>query len=231
MNPGADQLTRTLAGETVLLLAERALYWPARDTLIVTDMHWGKGATFRRAGLPIPSGSTAHDLRRLDTALQRTQAGRLLILGDLFHAKSGRGSPSSHASLLAWRQRHQDLEMVLVRGNHDRHSGDPGTDLAVTCVDEPLHEGPFEFRHHPAAHTGRYLMHGHIHPLVRLSGRGWQHVDLAAFVMEHDRAILPAFGSFTGGAVVEVGPESDLVVIADGELLPLPRGLASETHS
>lgn len=230
MSPGPDLLSRTLAGEEVWLLAERALYWPARESLIVADLHWGKGATFRRAGLPIPAGTTSDDLGRLDAALARTHARRLLILGDLFHARSGRGSPSAHAALSAWRQRHQALEMVLVRGNHDWQSGDPGEDLAVACVDEPLHEGPFEFRHHPSPDPERFLVHGHVHPLVRLAGRGRQHEHLAAFVMEPDRAILPAFGSFTGGGVIDVGPESDLVVIADGELLTLPRGLATEAH-
>ncbi len=224
-----ETLHRSIAGEEVWLLAERALYWPARETLVVADLHWGKGATFRRAGLPIPAGSTAEDLERLDQALSRTAATRLLVLGDLFHARSGRKAPSTHDALASWRRQHPTLEILLVRGNHDRQAGDPTEDMNINCVDEPWIEGPFAFRHHPDDAAEQFVIHGHVHPYVRLSGRGRQHVELAAFVIEPTFVILPAFGSFTGGALVERSPDGEAVALADAELFPLPRGLARHT--
>jgi uncharacterized protein len=44
----------TIAGEDVLLLPERALFWPRACALVVADVHWGKAASFRAAGIPIP---------------------------------------------------------------------------------------------------------------------------------------------------------------------------------
>jgi hypothetical protein len=38
-----------VAGEKLGLFAERAIYWPARSTLLVADPHFGKAATFRRS--------------------------------------------------------------------------------------------------------------------------------------------------------------------------------------
>lgn len=222
MNSNHD-LPRTLAGEEVVLLAERALYWPSRETLVVADLHWGKGATFRRAGIPIPAGTTADDLERLDQALERTNARRLLVLGDLYHARAGRRSPAALAALSAWRERHGDLDILLIRGNHDRQAGDPARELTIECIDEPFVEGPFEFRHHPVPASERYVLHGHLHPLVRVAG-----AHLPAFILKPGFGILPAFGSFTGGAMVELGPDADLVVIVEGELLSLRRGLATE---
>ena len=73
------------AGERLVLLPERALFWPRTATLVAADFHWGKGATFRAAGIPIPVGATSDDLSRLDEALHRTAADRLIVLGDLFH--------------------------------------------------------------------------------------------------------------------------------------------------
>jgi uncharacterized protein len=98
-----------LAGEDVMLLPERALYWPRAASLVAADFHWGKGATFRAAGIPVPTGTTGDDLRRLDGALQRTCARRLIILGDLFHARAGRIATRTLAELRAWREGRSDL--------------------------------------------------------------------------------------------------------------------------
>ena len=70
-----------LAGESVSLLPERAIYWPREGALIVADLHWGKAASFRAAGVPIPSGTTSADLARLNRALDRTGAGLSASVG------------------------------------------------------------------------------------------------------------------------------------------------------
>ena len=55
----AHAVTRVEAGTRWVLLAGRALLWPERRTLLVADLHLGKGAVFRARGVPVPSGSTA----------------------------------------------------------------------------------------------------------------------------------------------------------------------------
>ena len=59
----------SVAGETLVLLPERAAYWPARKSLFVADFHLGKAATFRRAGIPLPSGTTSENVERLGRAI------------------------------------------------------------------------------------------------------------------------------------------------------------------
>jgi DNA ligase-associated metallophosphoesterase len=140
-----------LAGEEILLLPERALFWPRAAALIAADLHWGKAATFRAAGIPVPAGTTSADLARLDAALERTCARRLLVLGDLFHARAGRVAAGTRAELRRWRGLHPKLEILLVRGNHDRHSGDPPEDLRINCVNAPAFVPPFILRHEPTA--------------------------------------------------------------------------------
>ena len=106
----------TLAGEPVVLMAERALFWPRAGTLVAADFHWGKGAAFRAAGIPVPVGATSDDLGRLDAALLRTCARRLVVLGDLFHARAGRIATQTLAELRRWRSLRPELEIMLVRG-------------------------------------------------------------------------------------------------------------------
>lgn len=209
-----------LQGETLLLLPERALLWERTATLIVADAHLGKAASFRAAALPMPGGTTTGTLSRLSAALARTGARRLLLLGDFFHARSGRAGRTL-AAIAEWRERHADLEIVLVRGNHDRGAGDPPREWEFACHDEPWMEPPFAFRHHPAEEAAGYVLAGHVHPAVSLSGPGRQRERLPCFLFGERTGILPAFGDFTGGASVRPRPGDRLFGVAGDEVVPI----------
>lgn len=208
-----------LGGEDVVLLVERALFWPRAGTLVVADLHWGKAATFRAAGIPVPVGATSDDLARLDAALFRTCARRLVVLGDLFHAKAGRIASLTLAELRRWRALRDELEIMLVRGNHDRHAGDPPDDLRINCVNAPAFVPPFVLRHEPAASPEGYTLAGHLHPGIVLAGPALQRERLPCFWLTPAGAVLPAFGSFTGSASVVPGPEDRIFVVADEEVI------------
>src|SRR5215207_6184828 len=113
-----------LEGERLALLPERAVWWEGRQTLLAADLHWGKAAAFRAAAIPVPEATTGSDLERLTRAIEQTGARRLVLLGDLIHARSGRTRRMLEA-VEVWREQHPGLELLLVRGNHDRSSGDP----------------------------------------------------------------------------------------------------------
>lgn len=209
----------TLAGEQVILMSERALYWPGTSTLVVADLHWGKPTTFRAAAIPVPIGTTSDDLARLDSALQRTGARRMVVLGDLFHANAGRIASHTLAELRRWRSLAGTFEILLVRGNHDRHAGDPPKDLQINWVNAPAFVPPFIFRHEPVDEEGAYGLAGHVHPALTLVGRGLQRETLPCFVVGKQRMIVPAFGSFTGFGVVQPGPGDRAFVVAEDEVL------------
>ncbi|HEX2205062.1 MAG TPA: ligase-associated DNA damage response endonuclease PdeM [Longimicrobium sp.] len=204
-----------VAGEAVLLLPERALFWPRAGALLVADAHWGKAAAFRAAGLAVPGGTTVEGLDRLSRALERSGAARLVFLGDLFHARAGK-QPRVIDAVLAWRTRHAGVEMTLVRGNHDRHAGDPPPELGIACIDAPLHDPPFVLVHHPAPSPAGYVLAGHLHPSVTLRGPGRQRERLPCFHFGSAVGTLPAFGPFTGTADVAVAP-GDRVFVAAGD--------------
>jgi DNA ligase-associated metallophosphoesterase len=207
-----------LAGERVHLLAERALYRPANGTLLVADPHWGKAAAFRAAGLPVPGGTTTEGLERLTRALERTGARRLVILGDLFHARSAK-SPQTLEVLREWRERHAALPITLIRGNHDRHAGDPPPDLAIEACNPPCGDAPFLYTHHPAPLPGGYVLAGHVHPSVTLRGIGRQRERLPCFHFGPRVGLLPAFGAFTGTADVAVTPGDRVFVVTDSRVI------------
>lgn len=214
-------LATALDGEPVTLLADRALYWPRDRTLFVADVHLGKAAAFRAAGVPLPRGSTAADLARLTRLLERTGASRIVVLGDFLHAKAGR-VPALAETFARWRRHHAAIEVMLVRGNHDARAGDPPGAWNVACVDEPYALPPFLACHRITHPPAGYALCGHVHPGVRMHGAGEQSARLPCFVLGSRRAILPAFGRFTGLADVLPTPHERIVVIAGRELFALP---------
>ncbi len=214
-------LTTALDGERVTLLAERALYWPRERTLFVADVHLGKAAAFRAGGVPLPRGSTAADLARLTRLLARTGASRIVVLGDFLHAKAGR-VPALADAFVRWRTEHATIEVTLVRGNHDARAGDPPATWNVACVDEPHALPPFLACHRITNPRVGYALCGHVHPGMRVHGSGEQTARLPCFVLGPRRAILPAFGRFTGLADIAPAPQERIVVVAGATLFALP---------
>ncbi len=217
----AGVLVASAGGELVELHAERALYWPRGRTLFVADVHLGKGATFRAGGVPLPRGATASDLGRLTVLVERTRARTLCVLGDFLHAAAGR-VPALESAVAQWRERHAELDVLLVRGNHDLHAGDPPSSWRVRCVAEPHALPPFLGCHAPQEPRTGYALCGHVHPGVRVSGRAHESVRLPCFVLGRRRALLPAFGRLTGLAIVPPVEDEAVVAIAGTTLFRLP---------
>lgn len=214
-----------IAGEPLHLRPDGAVWLPGHDALLVADLHLGKAQTFRRLGVPVPSGTTERTLARLTDALQATGARRLLVLGDFLHARQGL-SPALHAALARWREQHAALAVTVVRGNHDRHAGDPPASLGIEGSDEPLTLGPWALCHHPQAVAGRQALAGHWHPGVVLRGPGGDRLRRPCFWFGRADGepvgVLPAFGAFTGMAPVRRQPGDRVFLLADGEVCPLP---------
>ncbi|MFN3792044.1 ligase-associated DNA damage response endonuclease PdeM [Massilia sp.] len=203
-----------VAGETVLLLPEKALYWPSEKMLVIADIHFGKAAAFRALGVPVPRGTTTENLQGLDALVDAHGARHIVFLGDFLHARAAHASATQQA-MLAWRERRRGLALTLVRGNHDRHAGAPAAVLGIDLVDEPHALGPFAFCHHPDLATAGYALAGHIHPVYVLATR-FDALRLPCFVVGQERMILPSFGAFTGGHAIRPEP-GDSIYVTSGE--------------
>lgn len=212
-------------GLHLVLLAGCAVWWPKAQMLLVADVHFGKAASFRRAGQPVPRGTTADNLARLSQLLRETAARHLVFLGDLVHAKSG-ADAALWATLDAWRAGHAGLAWTLVRGNHDLHAGDPPGALQMQLVNEPwapLPGEPLVACHHPQRVAGSLALAGHLHPTARVFGSARDRLRLPCFAAWSGRLVLPAFGAFTGTAPLRWPTDAQLFVVAGDRVLRLPR--------
>ncbi len=212
------------AGLQLWLLPSRAVWWPDAQALFVADLHFGKAATFRRAGQPVPPGTTADNLARLTALLTETGAHHLCFLGDLLHARSGR-SDALWQALGDWRAAHAAVRMTLVRGNHDQHAGDPPAPLNIELVNEPwapLSGSPLLGCHHPQQVAGALVLAGHLHPTVRVQGGGRDSFRLPCFVHSPGQLLLPAFGAFTGTAPFRWPAVAECYAVTADQVVRIP---------
>ena len=190
-------------------------------TLFIADLHLGKAASYRALGQPVPGGTTLGNVVRIDALIERLGARAIVFLGDFLHATQAR-TPGVLQTLAQWRARHPHLACTLVRGNHDSRAGDPPAALRIDMVDEPWLLGPFACCHHPQSHPTHFVLAGHLHPVCKLHGPGRDSLRLPCFVSEPDRAILPAFGEFTGGWLMEAMPHRRFHGVGGNTVWTLP---------
>ncbi len=200
----------------MILLAGRAALLPASRTLLIADLHLGKAATFRKAGIPVPEGSSGEDLTRLDGLIATHSVKRVLILGDLLHAAAG-CTPQVVGEFRTLRDRHPATGFVLILGNHDLAARRIGADLGLDSCLSVLDEAPYRFVHIAATGSDRHeddkaepgltagiglVIAGHVHPRVVIRSPSGDRLAERCFHLEGSVFTLPAFGSFTGGQTV-----------------------------
>lgn len=218
----AETLSIEIAGEDMELHAARAMYWQRRQTLFIADLHLGKTASFRSAAIPLPGGTTRDDLKRLSTLIMKTGAKKLVVLGDFFHHQSGRVAQLERL-FMDWRENHGELEITVIRGNHDLHAGRPPAAWRIECCEEPLIQAPFSLQHHPEPAAGHYVLCGHLHPGVKLFGPARQRARVPCFFIGRNLAMLPAFGRFTGLAIIVPEPADRIYALAEDEIIAIPQ--------
>ena len=213
----------SFAGETFYPSAEGALAWPARQALLVADLHLEKASWFARLGQFLPPYDLHATLTALACEVDRTDARRLYCLGDSFHDAFGcERLPASARELLTGLT--SKLDWVWIVGNHD-----PGfADHCGGRLEDELEVGGIVLRHAAVRSEPRPEISGHFHPKLRvhLSGR---RVSRRCFVASPTKLILPAFGSLTGGLdahhpeiIGSVGPEAAALVPVSDRLLRFP---------
>ncbi len=213
-----EAVTVTCAGEVLELYAARAAFWRHRQTLLIADLHLGKASAFRHAGIPVPEQVTRADLDRLARLLTCTGAERLVVLGDLFHARTGLSDSTMHA-FLAWRGVHSSLEIRLMIGNHDRPILPFSADWKI-LASEYLREPPFVFTHEMSEAKELFALCGHVHPAISCLGR-----RLPCFHFSDRIGFLPAFSGFTGMHSIRPQPQDQVFAVAGEEVVRIPRSL------
>ena len=187
-----------------------AVFWQEKKTLLLTDVHLGKVAHFRKNGIPVPRKVEGAFYTKMEILFDTFPIERVLFLGDLFHSNQN----NEWHLFAAWVKR-QTAVLVLVEGNHDVIPAWKFERLGIAVVDALEEEG-FSFTHFPTALENRFVFCGHVHPGVKLKGGGLQRLSLPCFFQSNNQLILPAFGAFTGLHLLQA-KEGDRVFVTTGK--------------
>ncbi len=202
-----------IRGEKIILTNDRALYWPDTHTLILSDLHLGKSAHFRKHGIAVPQAVNQKDLQRLNRLFSRYETRRILVVGDLIHA----GINSDLGYFKEWMDpAHQ---WILVKGNHDRMSNDLFQSIGVSVVVNEWKEGPFLFTHEMEMDPNYFCIAGHLHPGKEVQIGLKRSMSFPTFVINDEVLILPAYSEFTGLDCKEHLKRASYYVLVKDELL------------
>jgi hypothetical protein len=180
-------------GESLLLDAGGALYWPAERTLVFSDLHFEKGSAFARSGQMLPPYDTRETLARMEDRIACHAPARVIALGDSFHDGGAAGRLDAHERNVLSRLCNS-TEWIWIAGNHDPAP----PDWLGGTVSEEVAIGGLVFRHEPSPAQAEGEICGHLHPCKSLTLRG-RNLRRRCFVSDGSRLVMPAFGAYAGG--------------------------------
>lgn len=211
-------MTINCKGESLILDKDRAIYWESKKMLIISDLHLGKAAHFRKSGIQVPATITETDLDKLGRLIAKYSPQSLLVTGDMFHHQMN----TEVETFKLWRSKHSDLKVILIKGNHDLLKQEDYSGLSIEVYAKELLCFPFRFVHdQPRVFDEYYNITGHIHPGVTIYGKARQHIKLPCFYFGKTCAILPAFSVFTGLSKIKAEQGDQFYAITPEKVVPV----------
>ncbi|ELZ12125.1 metallophosphoesterase [Halovivax asiaticus JCM 14624] len=201
----------TPAGGHPLSFAERAVYVQPAETLVLADVHLGRGAT---SAVDAPIDAADDPVGRLESLLDRFDPQTVVIAGDLLHSFSW--IPDGVRETVAEIERvvtDAEASLVCTPGNHDSvldEAFDGETAAAYQLDDEETvvchgHERPpTEWVSDDGSPPSLYVI-GHDHPALSIDGRKYPcflSVPSAETTVSGDLLVLPAFSQLARGTTI-----------------------------
>jgi len=205
-------VSHIIKGEEFTLLPDKVVYWAARKAILLADLHLGKVTHFRKAGIGLPKSVEQENLEKLSQLLLDFDVETVYILGDLFHSHYN----AEWDQFKYFLSKFSEIQFELIMGNHDILDSGAYVATNLECHPEILELSPFIMTHIPDnSHPSLYNICGHLHPGVKLRGKGLQSIKLPCFHFSSKGLVLPAFGAFTGTARIEPSPDDAIYAISD----------------
>ena len=217
-----NRLAVSLGGTAWELLAQRAAFWVERRWLVIADAHFGKAAAFRARGVPVPQGTTTENLSRLDALI----------------ACCGAAAPSSFSATCSTRASpmRRRRSRRSTPGASDTIGSTSSWSRAITIFPRAFRPPGCGFIAKPSpgasARWRSVITRSGCRTRQRWPGicilpsactaAPTTRVRLPCFWLRDRLTVLPAFGSFTGGACIAREPGERVVALTDDRLFEIP---------
>lgn len=205
--------TISIQNETFILTNQRAAFWEKEKALILSDLHIGKTAHFRKNGIALANHIMKSDLKRLSLLIEYFQPAKFIVVGDLLHA----GDNSDVDEFCIWKSQYPDIQFYLIEGNHDRISKALEEKLCFNHTSECLEINNITFIHDFDHVRQEFQITGHIHPGIVLNSKV-KNIRLPCFALSSNQLLLPAFSKFTGLDTKNLPKKSTFFVFTEAEI-------------
>lgn len=203
----------SIQNEIFILTNQRAAFREKGKALILSDLHIGKTAHFRKNGIALSNHIMKSDLERLSALIEYFQPDKFIVVGDLLHA----GDNSDVDEFCTWKSQYPDLQFYLIEGNHDRISASLEKKLCLDFKADLLEIDRFTFIHDFEPIKSGFQITGHIHPGIVLHS-AIKSIRLPCFALSDNQLLLPAFSKFTGLDTKNLPKKSKFFVFTDAEI-------------
>jgi len=202
-----------IQNEIFTLTNQRAAFWKKEKALILSDLHIGKTAHFRKNGIALANHVMKSDLERLSFLIEYFQPEKFLVVGDLLHA----GDNSEVDEFCSWRSQYPELQFYLIEGNHDKISKKLESKLCLNFKSKTFKIDDFIFIHDFEKTQSKFQITGHIHPGFIINSLV-KKIKLPCFVVTDNQLLLPAFSEFTGLDTKNLPKKGRFYVFTDAEI-------------
>ncbi len=196
-----------------ILTNQRVVFWEKHHLLMLSDLHIGKTAHFRKNGIPIPDNILQKDLARLRKLVDYFQPEKLIVTGDLLHA----GDNKDVDFFCEWKKQLSHIEILLVHGNHDRLSASLSEKLQLNLQEKTFCIDEICFTHQFDDTNPLFQVTGHIHPGILLKS-SVKNIKLPGYALTSRQLLLPAFSEFTGLDTKNLPRDNTFYAFTDKEI-------------
>ena len=179
------------ANNLFILIPDGSIYWPIKKTLILGDLHLEKSSFLARLGNFLPPYDSFETLAKLDITLNSFDVIKIILLGDIFHDKSGIKRLNNNTYNYLERLCNK-YKVVWIVGNHD---GQLNPKNSMLCLRYKMDDINFV---HKSEENNINELSGHYHPKATLKFYK-KNISKPCFLVGKSKIILPAYGVFTGG--------------------------------
>ncbi|MFO7966381.1 MAG: metallophosphoesterase [Archaeoglobaceae archaeon] len=186
------------------------------DTAIIADLHLGIESMMEDYGVTFPRVQIREVINNITSIVENHGINRLVVAGDLKH-EFGKNKPYEWEDVELFLKKFSDLEIEVVRGNHDNFLMTILSKYGVEMKSTVKVSGWTVTHGHKYIEAEKMIM-GHEHPTIKVreSGAIYKY-PCFLHVRERNAVVLPAFSPVAQGSDV-LSAEKFLSPILDVEV-------------
>jgi len=200
-----------------------ALFVPALDATIISDLHLGYEDELYKEGILLARTQLEELQKKLDQVYNTIKTKRLIINGDIRH---GFGKITKSQRLELERFIFHALgyyeKILAIRGNHDNYLKSILRDLGIEFLDFYWEKEILILHGHrenDLVKKSRIIILGHEHPALILKDENGQSSKFFAFIflptkLKNILVLMPPFSKFAGGNTITLNRDNFLSTIA-----------------